>query len=128
MSGRVTNDDLLKIAKNLVTKYASTRLVVTSRIHAGLPCLGLHTPVIFVANKEVTSEAGSFNTPGRLEGLLEFFRILNLDHGKFTCDDAALSSIDIFTLDTHFENKNNWISYAQELDKKAGEFMKKGAG
>ena len=37
-------------AMNLLKKYATAQLVVTSRIHCALPCLGLGTPVILVTN------------------------------------------------------------------------------
>lgn len=37
MDGSVTNDDLLDIAERIVKQYASAKMVITSRIHAGLP-------------------------------------------------------------------------------------------
>lgn len=36
-------------ARSLLTTYAQAKLVLTSRIHAALPCLGLETPVILIA-------------------------------------------------------------------------------
>ena len=124
MDGSVTNDDLLGIAENLVKKYASASLVITSRIHAGLPCLAVETPVLFIANKEVVSESGTFNTPGRLGGLLDFFRVLKLENGKFNTEDSVLKKIKVFTLNTSFENKDNWKPYAEDLSQKALDFMK----
>lgn len=124
MDGSVTNDDLLNIAEDLVKKYASARLVITSRIHAALPCLGVGTPVIFIANEEVVSENGSFNTPGRLGGLVELFRVLALENGKFTTKDPVLKNISKFSASCFFENKNDWKQYAESLAKKATEFMK----
>lgn len=119
-----TNEDLLNIAESLVKKYASSKLVITSRIHAGLPCLGVGTPVIFIADDEVTSEKGTFNVPGRLGGLLDFFRIINFEKGNFTSDDEVLKKIDIIDVSTSFENKNNWQPYAKDLEYKCTEFMK----
>lgn len=123
MSGKVTNDDLLNTAENLVRKYASSQMVITSRIHAGLPCLGLDTPVVFVANSEVVSESGSFNTPGRLGGLLELFRVLNIQDGAFSTEDEVFLNILRFNESTTFENKKDWEKYAVDLKKKAKEFM-----
>lgn len=123
MSGKVTNDDLLDIAEGLIKNYASASLVITSRIHAGLPCLGVGTPVVFIANEEVTSESGTFNTPGRLGGLLEFFRVLNLKGRSFSTDDAVFKEIKKFDENTDFENKENWRPFADELAKKAMDFM-----
>ena len=124
MSGKVTNDDLLNIAEDLIKKYASAHMVITSRIHAGLPCLGVGTPVVFIANEEVTSESGTFNTPGRLGGLVDFFRVLNLSDGVFSTDDPVFDSIIKFDNNTEFNNKEDWKPYADDLAKKATEFMR----
>ena len=119
-----TNDDLLNLAENLVKKYASSKLVVTSRIHAGLPCLGVGTPVIFIADEQITSENGTFNVPGRLGGLLDFFRIMNFDKGKFSSDDEVLKSFETINDNTIFQNKDKWKPYAKALGQKCEEFMK----
>jgi len=58
----------LDYAENLVRKYACAKLVVTSRIHCALPCVGLETPVIFV-----TDENGDIGAEGRLDGLIDLF-------------------------------------------------------
>ena len=123
MDGSVTNDDLINMAEELIKKYASSRIVVTSRIHAGLPCLGVNTPVIFVSNEEIVSDKGTFNTPGRLGGLLEMFRIMTYNNGNLTTDDDVLNKIGKFYSDTKFENKTDWTYYADELARKATEFM-----
>lgn len=118
-----TTDSLFKIAENLVKKYAKAKMVVTSRIHAGLPCLGMETPVVFVANDEVISMTGSFNTPGRLGGLVDLFRILELKTGKFSTKDDVLYSIEQFKPDTTFQNKEDWKKYAKSFDKQLSMFM-----
>lgn len=118
-----TNKDLLNIAEGLVKRYAKAKMVVTSRIHAGLPCLGMDTPVVFIANEEVLSEKGSFNTPGRLGGLVELFRIMNLSNGGFETTDEILNKITIITKDTEFKNKRDWESYAERLKKQLTAFM-----
>ena len=40
-----------KLAKSLLNKYARAKLVITTRIHAALPSLALHTPVILINKK-----------------------------------------------------------------------------
>jgi len=119
-----TNDDLLNYAESLVKKYAASKLVVTSRIHAGLPCLGVGTPIIFIADEQITSENGTFNVPGRLGGLLDFFRIMNFDNGNFSSDDEVLKTFETIDDNTVFQNKDSWKPYAKELEKKCEEFMK----
>lgn len=118
-----TNMDLLDIAESLVKKYAKAKMVVTSRIHAGLPCLGMETPVVFIANEEVLSETGTFNTPGRLGGLVELFRIMNLSNGLFNTDDAVLKAINKFSIDSRFENKTDWKPFARRLNRQLSAFM-----
>lgn len=119
-----TTEDLLDIAETLVKKYASAKMVITSRIHAGLPCLGMNTPIVFIANDEVTSSTGTYNTPGRLGGLLEFFRILKLDgNNNFYTEDQVLSEIERFTLSTQFGNSKNWKPFAERLTRQLTAFM-----
>ena len=48
MNLNITHIERLKLAKKLLDKYARAKLVITTRIHAALPCLALNTPVIFV--------------------------------------------------------------------------------
>lgn len=123
MSGKVTNRDLLNYAERLIKKYASARLVVTSRIHAALPALACGTPVIFIANEQVTSENGNFNTPGRLDGLLQFFRILTLSGSEFSTEDDVLKSADMIDDSFTFRNKESWKKYAAQLDLECTRFM-----
>lgn len=123
MSGKVTNDDLLRTAEELVKKYASLSMVVTSRIHAGLPCLAVETPVVFISNEEVTNDGGNFNTPGRLGGLINLFRVLNILDGNFFTTDEVLKKIEVVTEKTTFENKKDWMSYAKNLKKMCVEFF-----
>ena len=40
-------DEKLREADRLLDRYASAKLVITSRIHCALPCLALGTPVLF---------------------------------------------------------------------------------
>lgn len=118
-----TTEDLLKIAEILVKQYASAELVITSRIHAGLPCLGMNTPVIFISNEEVTSATGSYNTPGRLGGLIELFRIMKLHDDEFSTEDPVFAKINRFSKSTQFCNKLDWKPYADRLTKQLSAFM-----
>ncbi len=68
--------ELLDQARALVCKYAEAALVVTSRIHCALPCLGLETPVVYIDDAE-QQEASSC----RLGGLLELFHFLSFEKG-----------------------------------------------
>lgn len=65
-----------KIAKanELLDRYAKASLVITSRIHAALPCLAMGTPVLFIKN-------GYDRAYGmeRFEGLMELFHVVDED-------------------------------------------------
>lgn len=68
-----TNEHLMDYAKQLIKRYASAKLVVTSRIHCGLPCLAVETPVIYVQATEL--ESMQMRSPGRMNGLIDFFNV-----------------------------------------------------
>lgn len=67
-----TNDDKLHYSESLIKQYSKASLVITSRIHCALPCLGLDTPVIYLNNLRAGKESTC-----RLGGLMNFFTIMN---------------------------------------------------
>jgi len=74
----VSETDKINFAKNLMKKYAEASLVVTSRIHCALPCIGLETPVLFIRSGYLDP----LNQGSRLEGLIDLLQIMRLQ--KFT--------------------------------------------
>lgn len=48
---KINHLERFRIAHSLLKRYANAKLVITTRIHAALPCLALKTPVIFVNKK-----------------------------------------------------------------------------
>ena len=67
------NDEWMEAARKLIQKYADAKLVVTSRIHCALPCLGVETPCIFVTSEVLTGN--SLRSSGRFGGLQDLFHI-----------------------------------------------------
>ena len=60
-------------------KYSTAKVVVTSRIHAALPCVGMGTPVVFINSAKLPGGGGSINKESdRVGGLLQFFHTINL--------------------------------------------------
>lgn len=104
-----TDSERLDEASRLINKYACARLVVTSRIHCALPCLGLDTPVIFT---ERTSQSES--SACRLHGLKEFFNILSIDKHGLKTDFHHNEKISISTAPS---NKYIWKEYAIKLER-----------
>ena len=78
-----SEEEYFESAEKLIKKYSSAKLVVTSRIHAALPCTGLETPVIFINNtKDIELSTCRF------EGLIDLFNVINHDGRKLINDKA----------------------------------------
>ena len=48
-----TEEDRLKEAERLIRLYSKAKLVITTRIHCALPCLGMGTPVIYLDKVQI---------------------------------------------------------------------------
>lgn len=118
------NDSLLKKAEELVCKYSKAKLVVTSRIHCGLPCLGLETPVLFVLNNEMESKENMFNAPGRFGGLIDFFNVIHYSNNKLWYEGDDVKGNKITKIST-FKNKSNWVLYRDNLIKSVSNFIER---
>lgn len=112
-----TNEALLDCAENLVKTYAKAKLVVTSRIHCALPCLGLETPVLYIHNKQ-----GNKLDDCRLEGILDLFNVIEWENGHLKrpifLKDAKINKNTIIT------NKENWRQIANNLIIKCKNWIK----
>lgn len=115
-SNTKTDFDYLHDAEKLVRKYAKARLVVTSRIHCALPCLGLDTPVIYIEDYNQTEASRC-----KLEGLRDLFTILTWNKGKLNAEFDLIDKISMFNLP---KNKNNWKIIAENLIKRCQNFLK----
>mgnify|MGYP001171196757 FL=1 len=109
------NPSRLQEAERLVKKYARASLVVTSRIHCALPCLGLQTPVIYTEDAQ-QAEASSC----RLEGLRELFNILswNKDHLE-----AQFETVGLIDKNNKPVNRDAWKSLAQKIINRIKDFV-----
>lgn len=117
-----SNDTLLQMAEDRVKKYAKAKLVVTSRIHCALPCIGLKTPTLFVIHDNMNHKGILYNTPGRFEGLTDFFHILTIRGKKIVSADDMINNLGRITSDTAIINKSGWEQYEEDLHRKCTEF------
>ena len=102
-----TDKDRLQEAERLVRCYARAKLVVTSRIHCALPCLGLETPVLFTIDKNQ-----SIASSCRFGGLLELFNTLVWNGQSLETECTLPPIID----DNHIpQNLPSWKKIAEEL-------------
>jgi hypothetical protein len=105
-----------EIAKLLLEKYASAKLVITSRIHCALPCLALGTPVIFLNGFE------TFVDSCRLDGILELFNRVdvNIKSGQFTSNFNLEGKINSKTI---ICNSDYYKVLAMEMKEKCKVFI-----
>jgi hypothetical protein len=111
-------------ARNLLRKYSETPLVVTSRIHAALPCLAMGTPVIFVVSDDLrpNGEGIQPNAKGRFEGLIEFFNVMEFYNFKL----KPILGFEIsqkIGIHHNVRNKQLHLKIAQDLDSRCSFFM-----
>ena len=108
-----TEDSKFKYAQELIMKYSQAKLVVTSRIHCTLPCLGLETPVIYIRNLNEDEISTC-----RMDGLIQMFNVINYSNGYFTSDDIKISDRKLdFAV-----NKSIYKTYKNELIKTCKNF------
>lgn len=118
-----TNEMLLEYARSLVHKYAEAGLVVTSRIHAALPSLGLGTPVVFVSSQKIDSG----KIKGRLGGLIDLlnYRLLSSPEGLTVQSDDMkdLLKNGKISLNTKMQNSDAYKKYRDSLGKTVETFV-----
>lgn len=120
----VTDDEKMEQARQLVRLYAGAKLVVTSRIHAALPCLGVETPVIFIPSQGLDATR---ENAGRFDGLLDFFHTIT-----WTNDQLIINSQEIkdqlrngkIIQDIQITNKSTFKDYRDSLSKTVSEWIK----
>lgn len=118
-----TNEACMELAQKLVRNYAKAKLVITSKIHAALPSLGLGTPVVFVDSWAIDSG----EIKGRLEGLRELFNYrleVTINGLKAASDDMAfLVKNGPVSLMTPLQNSDAFIPYRDALIERTRQFV-----
>ncbi len=77
-TAKSTQEERFNAALELLKQLATSKIVVTSRIHIALPCLALGTPVLFVLGKKLANP-DEFK---RLDGIVNHMNILVDDDFK----------------------------------------------
>lgn len=111
-----TDKERFAMAASYLEKYATARLVVTSRIHCALPCLAFGTPVIFV-------DAGFKNEYDRvrLEGVTDLFNTIRIDErGNI---DANFPLDGKITADFSLPNPSTHMKYVDKLRETCHSFI-----
>ncbi len=118
VSSKQKNEELYKIAKTTLKKYASAKLVVTSRIHCALPCLALGTPVLFLM-EGLTNEGLHMS---RFRGILDHINILT-NQPKEELDKLFGKSMNVYN--PAEIDWNNPPSNPTSFEKKANELKER---
>ncbi len=112
----ISYEERISKAEELLKKYATARLVVTSRLHTALPCLAFGTPVLFVTENPDDE---------RFSGLLELLNVLSLT------DIEKIKKRGVFELEgkiidwDHLTNKDKYLKIRNELIKTVSEAVEK---
>ncbi|MBR1792783.1 MAG: polysaccharide pyruvyl transferase family protein [Bacteroidales bacterium] len=116
-----TEEKRMDLARELVKAYAQARLVVTSRIHCGLPCLGLETPVIFVNSNSLENDV---NYNGRFQGLMDLFHQMTCVNRRLDTNSTIVASFlnDGNIVPSKLENLTTWKVLADALIKTCTHF------
>lgn len=121
----MTEDEIFEYTRSLIRSYAKAKLVVTSRLHCALPCLGVETPVVFVSSDSL--EEGKLRGGGRLTGNLELMNYARLYNDgvklisknlKNACVKGKLSSENII------QNPDEYKIYRDKLMESVSKFIK----
>ncbi len=117
-SNTYNDEEKFEMAEDLLKKYATAKLVITSRIHCALPCLALGTPVIFVNGFD------SFVDSCRFDGILELFNRIDVNSktGEFSNNFGLENKINKTTTVTNLEKHHD---LANALKKTVREFINK---
>lgn len=114
-----TEQAKLDLAASFVQKYSEASLVITSRIHCGLPCLAIGTPVLFVHS----DGAGHVRDPGRFDGIVELLNVLNYQNFVLNSTDEGIpNKIDLKNLD-QIKNRETFKSLAQNMVTQCRQFF-----
>ena len=104
-----SDEEFLNEAEKLVKRYASAKLIVTSRIHCALPSTGLGTPVIYIQN--TNENEISFC---RLDGLIQLLNVIH-HNGRRLIND---NNIDVMNPPI----RKDYIPLAKKLMERCEEF------
>lgn len=115
--------DKLEYARKLMLKYARAKYVVTSRIHCGLPCLGVDTPVLFVTSEKL--EGNSVRSSGRFGGLIDLFHVMRwTPQGVIAQSDSAKELFKTkLSENTIFRNMNNYKELSDKMITRVKDFL-----
>ena len=98
-----------RLAKTMLYLYHNAHCVVTSRLHAAMPCLAFETPVLMLDTKN-----NWLRRDGRYDGLMELCNIVT--------EDDFMNNKDIYDFENPPANPEDYKKLREDLIKKCTEF------
>lgn len=120
------NEEWMEAARKLIQKYANAKLVVTSRIHCGLPCLGVETPCIFVTSDVLNGD--TLRSAGRFDGLQDLFHVAKWTNKGLvgvTKDMISIFDKGKLTDSTIISVRTEYRTMKEKLNKTVTDFLSK---
>lgn len=123
------DDDKMRYARDLIQEYGKARLVVTSRLHCALPCVGMETPVVFVNSEKLEKGVSRNGSSGRFRGLLDLMNTVYCRNQEIYANDKYMQSVlkDRISNKTKILNPNNFNVIKDELILKVNKWIKESA-
>lgn len=121
----MSEDEIFDYTRKLIRTYAKAKLVVTSRLHCGLPCLGIETPVIFVTSSAL--EKGKTRGAGRLSGNLELMNYASWTTGEVILVSPNLKNVAVngkLSPQKIAPNPEQYKTYRDQLFNRVKNFIK----
>lgn len=115
-----SNEERFRLAEEILHKYATAKFVVTSRIHAALPCLALGTPVLFL-------NYGNFDATDlcRFEGIVDLFNTININESGHISSNFDFDINSKISADFNLKNPEKFLNYSGKLKEACQEFINK---
>lgn len=108
-----------QLAIQLIQKYAKAKLVVTSRIHCALPCLGLGTSVLYINDLQSNKEDNC-----RMKGLFNLFDVINWSDGHLIKPEFIEGKIQKSTIIKNSKSSKSITEKLTEICRKWAENFK----
>ena len=105
-----TNEELLQYAERLINEYSRAELVITSRIHCALPCVGLETPVLFVDDTSLSDIHRC-----RYGGLIDLLNVIEYRDGKLDASKLSYNKTEKISSTNIPNSKDNWRPITDKL-------------
>lgn len=96
--------------EKLLTVYQNAKVVITTRLHCALPCLGLMTPVLMVREESVAEK-------GRFDGL---YSLLNCTTGE-----ELIGGKSDYDISAPLPNPDRYLYFRNGVKKRVDQFLEK---